>query len=88
MELEYFIRHQELCKDEINVKKDWKNYLKKLNKLKNKTFNLSHLLFYLPLPIYCSTCTRKRDDVPFPRATKEIGDVCTQAIVLLAYSSL
>ena len=27
---------------------------------------------------YC--CTRKRDDdVPFPRATKEIGDVCTQA---------
>ena len=48
MEPEYFIRHQELCKDEINVKKGWKNYLKKLNKLKNKTFNLSHLLFYLP----------------------------------------
>ena len=46
MEPEYFIRHQELSKDEINVKKDWKNYLKKLNKLINKTFNLSHLLFY------------------------------------------
>ena len=29
MELEYFIRHQELCKDKINIKKDWKNYLKK-----------------------------------------------------------
>ena len=86
MEPEYFIRHQELCKDEINVKKGWKNYLKKLNKLKNKTFNLSHLLFYLP------ACRRLLfpllHDVPFPRAAKEIGDVCAQAIVLLAYSSL
>ena len=27
---------------------------------------------------YFLCCTRKRD-VPFPRATKEIGDVCTQA---------
>ena len=26
---------------------------------------------------FCLCCTRKRD--PFPRATKEIGDVCTQA---------
>ena len=52
MELEYFIRHQELCKDEINIKKDWKNYLKKLNKLKNKTFNLSHLLFYSLILLY------------------------------------
>ena len=29
---------------------------------------------------YFLCCTWKRDDVPFPRATKEIGDVCTQAI--------
>ena len=57
MEPEYFIRHQELCKDEINVKKGWKNYLKKLNKLKNKTFNLSHLLFYLPA---CNKGNRRR----------------------------
>ena len=28
---------------------------------------------------YFLCCTRKRDVVPFPRATKEIGDVCTQA---------
>ena len=28
---------------------------------------------------YFLRCTRKRDDVPFPRATKEIRDVCTQA---------
>ena len=28
---------------------------------------------------YFLCCTRKRDDVPFPRATKEIGEVCTQA---------
>ena len=29
---------------------------------------------------YFLCCTRKRDVVPFTRATKEIGDVCTQAI--------
>ena len=29
---------------------------------------------------YFLYCTRKRD-VPFPRAIKEIGDVCTQEIV-------
>ena len=28
---------------------------------------------------YFLCCTRKIRDVPFPRATKEIGDVCTQA---------
>ena len=28
---------------------------------------------------YFLRCTRKRDDVPFPRPTKEIRDVCTQA---------
>ena len=29
---------------------------------------------------YSLCCTRKRDDIPFTRAIKEIGDVCTQAI--------
>ena len=29
---------------------------------------------------YFLCCTRKRDVVPFSCATKEIGDVCTQAI--------
>ena len=95
MEPEYFIRHQELCKDEINVKKGWKNYLKKLNKLKNKTFNLSHLSSIVLLacvqtsPI--SFVARGKGTTSLfrvPRATKEIGDVCAQAIVLLAYSSL
>ena len=30
---------------------------------------------------YFLYCTRKKDVVPFPHAIKEIGDVCTQAIL-------
>ena len=32
--------------------------------------------------------TRKRDDVPFLRATREIGDVCTQAKWLFSQAYL
>ena len=44
--------------------------------------------FYVFVPLradvsYFLCCTRKRDAVPFLRAAKEIGDVCTQATFLL-----
>ena len=44
--------------------------------------------FYVFVPLradvsYFLSCTRTRDAVPFLRATKEIGDVCTQATFLL-----
>ena len=34
---------------------------------------------------YFLCCTRKRDAVLFLRATKKIGDVCTQATFLLVF---